>query len=148
MKIRPYRDADRDAVIALWRECGLTRPWNDPVRDIERKRAVQPGMFVVGVLADRLIASAMVGFDGHRGWVNYLAVSPPNRGLGFGRQLMRHAERMLIDCGCPKLNLQVRASNTDALAFYRRLGYAQDDVVCFGQRLIVDAAAENGESGV
>lgn len=139
MKIRPYQTGDRDAVIALWHECGLLRPWNDPDRDIERKLGVQPELFLVGVDGDRkIVASAMAGFDGHRGWVNYLAVAPSKRRLSLGRQLMQEAERLLIERGCPKLNLQVRTGNLDVLEFYRKLGYLQDDVVSLGKRLIHD----------
>ena len=138
VKIRAYQDHDEQAVIALWRDCGLTRPWTDPGRDIARKLTEQAELFLVGVHADALIATAMVGFDGHRGWINYLAVAPAFQGKSFGRQMVQEAERLLIARGCPKLNLQVRSSNTKAIAFYRKLGYAQDEVVCFGRRLIAD----------
>jgi len=139
MKIRPYQTEDRDAVIALWDACGLLRAWNNPYRDIERKLGVQPELFLVGIDANqRIIASAMAGFDGHRGWVNYLAVAPDKRRLSLGRQLMNEAERLLAERGCPKLNLQVRTGNLEVLEFYRKLGYVQDDVVSFGKRLIHD----------
>jgi len=139
MKIRPYQTGDQDALIALWHECGLLRPWNDPYLDIERKLGVQPELFLVGVNGDqKIIASAMAGFDGHRGWVNYLAVAPDKRRLSLGRQLMNEAERLLIERGCPKLNLQVRTGNLEVLEFYRKLGYLQDDVVSLGKRLIQD----------
>ena len=138
MKIRAYQVQDQPAVIALWQACGLTRPWNNPARDIARKLTEQPELFLVGTCADSVVASAMVGFDGHRGWINYLAVAPEFRGKSFGRQLVREAERLLTERGCPKLNLQVRSSNTQAIAFYRKLGYTQDDVVSFGRRLIAD----------
>ena len=138
MKIRAYQDQDQPAVIALWQACGLTRPWNNPARDIARKLTEQPELFLVGTCADAVVATAMVGFDGHRGWINYLAVAPEFRGKSFGRQLVREAERLLAERGCPKLNLQVRSSNTQAIAFYRKLGYTQDDVVSFGRRLIAD----------
>ena len=141
MKIRAYRDHDEQAVIALWRTCGLTRPWNDPGRDIARKLTEQPELFLVGTHAGMLVGTAMVGFDGHRGWINYLAVAPEFQGRSFGRQLVKVAERLLTARGCPKLNLQVRSSNTQAIEFYRKLGYAQDDVVSLGRRLIADDAA-------
>ena len=140
VKIRAYRHYDEQAVVALWRSCGLTRPWNDPGRDIARKLTQQPELFLVGTYQDMLVGTAMVGFDGHRGWINYLAVAPAFQGKSFGRQLVQEAERLLIERGCPKLNLQVRSSNTQAIAFYRKLGYAQDDVVSFGRRLIQDDA--------
>ena len=136
MKIRAYELNDEPAVIALWQECGLTRPWNDPHRDIARKLTEQPELFLVGTYEGAVVSTAMVGFDGHRGWVYYLAVAPKHRGQSFGRMLMQEAERLLLERGCPKLNLQVRSSNTDAVEFYRKLGYTQDEVVSFGRRLI------------
>jgi ribosomal protein S18 acetylase RimI-like enzyme len=125
-------------VIALWQVSGLTRPWNDPGRDIARKLMTQPELFFVIEDAGALVATAMVGYDGHRGWVNYLAVAGSHRRRGLGRRLMAEAERALAERGCPKLNVQVRATNADVLAFYARLGYAQDEVVSLGRRLIPD----------
>ncbi len=141
MLIRPYLESDQDAVVTLWQECGLTRPWNDPGKDIQRKLTVQREWFLVGTVEERIVASAMAGYDGHRGWVNYLAVSPAHRGQGFGRRLMQQIEALLHEAGCPKLNLQVRNSNTEALAFYRKLGYLQDEAVSLGKRLIPDGPA-------
>lgn len=138
MEIRAFRPEDEDGVVALWQACGLTRPWNDPRKDIARKRTVQPEMFLVGEEDGRVVASAMVGYDGHRGWVNYLAVEPSRRALGHGRALMAEAERLLLARGCPKINLQVRSTNTAVIEFYRRLGYAQDEAVSLGKRLIPD----------
>ena len=136
--IRPFVETDSADVIALWEQAGLTRPWNDAARDIARKMAVDPELFLVGCADGRLVASAMGGYDGHRGWVNYLAVDASCRGRGFARQIMDHLEEMLLARGCPKLNLQVRAGNQAALAFYEAAGYAQDDVVSLGNRLIAD----------
>jgi ribosomal protein S18 acetylase RimI-like enzyme len=138
MQLRAYRTGDEAAVIALWHACGLTRPWNDPRRDIERKLTVQPEMFFVVEDGGVLVATAMVGYDGHRGWVNYLAVAESHRGRGVGRQLMAEAERALTALGCPKLNLQVRSTNAAVLAFYARLGYGQEAVVSLGRRLVPD----------
>lgn len=138
MQIRPYTPADETAVIALWQRCELTRPWNDPRKDIERKLTVQPELFVVGERQGQIVATAMAGFDGHRGWINYLAVSPEVQKQGLGRQLMSHVEQALTAMGCPKLNLQVRAGNAQALAFYQAIGYGQDEVVSMGKRLISD----------
>ncbi len=138
MQIRPFRDADEAAVIALWEAAGLTRSWNDPRKDVERKRSVQRDWFLVGIEDDAVVASVMVGYDGHRGWINYLAVDPAHRRRGHARTLMREAERLLAGAGCPKVNLQIRTSNASVIAFYQALGYAQDDVVSFGRRLIAD----------
>lgn len=144
IKIRAYEAADEQAVVALWQECGMTRPWNDPRRDIARKLTEQPELFLVGADEGAVVATAMVGFDGHRGWVYYLAVAPKYRRKSLGRMLMQEAERLLIERGCPKLNLQVRASNSEAVEFYRKLGYTQDEVFSFGRRLIPDADAQQG----
>ncbi len=138
MQIRSYEAADEAAVIALWHACGLTRPWNDPARDIARKLTVQPELFLVGELDGAIIASAMAGYDGHRGWVNYLCVAPDQRGKGHARALMTRIEQAMLALGCPKLNLQVRADNTAAFAFYAALGYSQDAAVSLGKRLIPD----------
>lgn len=138
MDIRPFREADAPSVTALWNTCALTRRWNDPAKDIARKLGVQRELFVVGEIDGTLMASAMAGYDGHRGWVNYLAVHPQLRRQGHGEALMRHVEQGLLALGCPKLNLQVRSSNAGVLAFYQALGYGQDDVVSLGKRLIVD----------
>lgn len=138
LHLRSFDAADTEAVIALWHACGLVRRWNDPRLDIARKSTTQPELFLVGTVDDVLVASAMVGYDGHRGWVNYLAVSPDHRGQGHARALMDEAERLLIARGCPKLNLQLRRTNTAARGFYEALDYVEDDAVSFGKRLIVD----------
>ena len=105
MELRPYHAADEDAVVELWQRCGLTRAWNDPRKDIQRKLTTQPELFLVGELQGAVIATVMAGYDGHRGWVNYLAVAPEHRSQGHGRFLMRHIEAALTARGCPKLNL-------------------------------------------
>ncbi|HJT62662.1 MAG TPA: GNAT family acetyltransferase [Burkholderiales bacterium] len=138
MQIRPFGLADEAKVVALWEACGLTRSWNDPHKDIARKLTVQPELFLVGVTDGAVMASVLAGYDGHRGWMNYLAVAPRFRGRGFGRLLVEHVERALLARGCPKVNLQVRASNPESVAFYRRLGYVQDESISLGKRLIVD----------
>jgi ribosomal protein S18 acetylase RimI-like enzyme len=138
MRLRPYAVADEDAVVELWRRCELTRPWNDPHKDIQRKLTTQAELFLVGELERGIIATVMAGFDGHRGWVNYLAVAPEHRTQGYGRLLMRHVEEQLTDRGCPKLNIQVRSSNQAVLEFYRRIGYSVDEAVSLGKRLIPD----------
>ena len=138
MEIRTFQQSDEAAVIALWESCDLVRPWNDPRKDIQRKRRVQAEMFLVGVLDGSVVATVMAGYEGHRGWVNYLAVAPKHRERGFGRTIMNEAERLLAQAGCPKVNLQVRATNTSAVDFYRQLGYTVDDVVSLGRRLEQD----------
>lgn len=139
MNIRPFEKGDEAAVVALWERCRLTRPWNDPRKDIARKLEVQPELFLVGEIGGAVVASVMAGYEGHRGWVNYLAVAAEHQGRGLGRKLMREVEARLLERGCPKINMQVRSSNTDAIAFYRHLGYTQDESVALGKRLIPDA---------
>lgn len=138
--IRPYEVADEPAVIALWHDCGLVRPWNDPTRDIARKLGTQPDRFLVAAREGTIVGTVMAGFDGHRGWMNYLAVMPSRQRAGIGTALVREAERLLLEAGCPKLNLQVRSSNSAVLEFYSTLGYRRDEVVSLGKRLIVDDA--------
>lgn len=144
-RIRPFELVDEGAVVALWEEAGLLRPWNDPHADIARKLTVQPELFVVAVdPAGAIIGSVMAGFEGHRGWMNYLAVAHAARGRGVGRALVGYVERELQARGCPKLSLQVRAENEVAVAFYRHLDFAVDDVVSMGKRLIHD---DDGDAG-
>ena len=138
MDFRDFRPADTEAVIALWDRCGLIRSWNDPHKDIERKMSVPVGAFWVGLLDNRLIASVMVGYDGHRGSVNYLAVDPDYAGNGVARHLMARTEAFLIELGCPKINLCVRHDNEAVLAFYDGLAYAPDAALVLGKRLIPD----------
>jgi ribosomal protein S18 acetylase RimI-like enzyme len=137
-KVRPFASEDAQSVIALWSVCGLLRPWNDPLKDIERKLAVRSDWFLVATLDESIVGSVMAGYEGHRGWINYLAVAPAQRRRGIGRLLMEEAERRLFAERCPKVNLQVRTGNVEAIAFYEALGYAPDDVVSLGKRLIED----------
>lgn len=138
MLIRAYQASDEADIIALWQACGLTRPWNDPGKDIARKLTAQPELFLVGEIDGAPMASAMVGFDGHRGWVYYLAVHPDYQRRDYGRRMMAHAEQLLIERGCPKINLLVRTTNHRVIEFYRELGYAPDEAVSLGKRLIPD----------
>jgi ribosomal protein S18 acetylase RimI-like enzyme len=133
--IREFEDADEAEVVRLWLDAGIARPWNDPQGDIVRKRGVQRELFLVATLAGALVATTMAGYDGHRGWVYYVAVRPECRRQGHARALMREVERRLTALGCPKLNLQVRGDNREALAFYARLGYEVEDRVSLGKRL-------------
>lgn len=138
MPLRPFTVADTEAVISLWTEVGLVRPWNDPRRDIQRKLTTQPELFLVIDEGSQVIATAMVGYDGHRGWVYYLAVAPDRRGKGHARALMAEAERLLIERGCPKIMLMVRADNDTVIGMYEGLGYATESTVVMGKRLIPD----------
>lgn len=139
MTIRPFAVTDTDEVVTLWEECGLVRPWNDPRKDIERKLRVQPELFLVAQDGTEVVGSVMAGFDGHRGWIYYLAVAASHQRLSLGRALMQQAEKLLVEVGCPKVNLMVRSTNEAVIGFYRRLGYEQDDVVSMGKRLIADS---------
>ena len=138
MKIREFADADENDVVALWQRCGLVRPWNDPHKDIARKRAVQRELFLVAELDGAIVGSVMGGYEGHRGWVNYLAVDAAQRRSGLGRTLMAEVESRLRAIGCPKVNLQVRNDNAAAIAFYERIGFLQDAAVSLGKRLESD----------
>jgi ribosomal protein S18 acetylase RimI-like enzyme len=139
MRLRAFAAGDASSVVELWNECGLTRQWNDPVKDIARKLTVQPEMFLVGEVDGAIVATGMFGFDGTRGWVHYLAVAPSHQGERLGRALMAEGERMLTAIGCPKVNLQVRAGNERVIGFYRALGYDPDGTVTLGKRLIPDS---------
>ena len=139
--IRAFLPADSEAVVGLWQECGLVRAWNDPYKDIARKLSEQPELFLVACAGSEegvVVASAMVGFDGHRGWVYYLAVAPGMQRQALGRAMMARAEQLLIERGCPKLMLMVRSSNAAVIDFYRELGYGEETVVVMGKRLIPD----------
>ncbi|WP_027330655.1 GNAT family acetyltransferase [Marinimicrobium agarilyticum] len=139
MEIRKFNEPDREDIIELWKACNLTRPWNDPNKDIDRKVRFQPDLFFVGSVGEKIISSAMAGYDGHRGSVFYLAVSPDSQGLGYGQKMMEHIEKALTKLGCPKINIVIRSSNDRVLGFYNNMAYAKDDVVSIGKRLIPDA---------
>ncbi len=136
--IRSFEGRDTEAVVALWRDAGLTRPWNDPYKDIDRKLSEQPQLFLVLEQDDVLVGTAMIGFDGHRGWVYYLAVAEEHRGRGHARALMAEAERLLVERGCPKIMLMVRSDNAPVMAMYEGLGYAVEATAVLGKRLIPD----------
>ncbi len=124
------------AATALWHEVGLTRPWNDPEADLRRALDGAASTVLAGLDDEALVATAMVGHDGHRGWVYYLAVSPDRQRRGYGSQLMEACELWLLDRGIPKINLMVRGSNEVAVGFYERLGYDADDVRVLSRRLV------------
>ncbi|GGN30632.1 MULTISPECIES: GNAT family acetyltransferase [Marinomonas] len=134
MNIRQYEEKDRKTVIALWNQCGLVAPQNDPHKDIDRKLKVDADLFLVGVVDNELVATVMGGYEGHRGWINYLAVSPDHQRKGYGQAIMKAVERLIIAKGCPKINLQVRNTNQTVIAFYNAIGYGNDQVVSLGKR--------------
>jgi ribosomal protein S18 acetylase RimI-like enzyme len=138
MNIRAFQEENTVEVIRLWTDCGLTVPWNDPSKDIQRKLAVQPELFLVGCKESQIIASIMAGYDGHRGWTYYLAVHPDHQHSGFGQKILREAEKLLLHMGCSKINLQVRSSNKSVIEFYQAIGYKADEVIGLGKRLVKD----------
>jgi ribosomal protein S18 acetylase RimI-like enzyme len=138
MKIRPYGDGDREQIIELWKQSDLIVPWNDPHKDIDRKVSHSPDLFFVGTINSKVVASVMAGYDGHRGWINYLAVDPGYRYLGLGRQIMLAAEQALLNLDCPKINLQVREGNAGVVKFYQNCGYELQGLADLGKRLISD----------
>lgn len=131
--------ADRDAVVALWRACGLTRPWNDANADFDRAIGAHDTTVLLCRKADAVVATVMIGWDGHRGWVYYLAVAEAERRSGLGRALMNAAEEWLRARGCPKIQPMIRDDNADALRFYEALGLARQPVVTMGRFLNGDA---------
>ena len=136
--IRPFFRSDTDVVIALWDRCGLLSPENDPRRDITRKLKVRPDLFLVGETAGAVVATAMGGYDGHRGWLNYVGVDPRFQGCDYGRLILAEVERRLRLEGCPKINLLVRDGNERVMAFYEKLGYATGRASLMGKRLVED----------
>ena len=134
--IRPYRMDDELEVIQLWKKVFPETPLhNDPLRDIQSKLKIQPGLFLVAENDRLLVGTAMAGYDGHRGWIYYLAVDPAYRRNGIGTALMKKAEGLLAQMSCPKLNLQIRADNSDLQAFYEKLGYSVEERISMGKKL-------------
>jgi len=136
VEIRPYGSEDQTQVVALWKVVFPDDPpWNDPVSMIHRKLTVQPELFLVGQVNGRIVATVMAGFDGVRGWIHHLAVHADYRRKGIATMLMRSAEQGLEALGCPKVNLQVRATNIAVISFYRLLGYDIEERASLGKRL-------------
>ena len=127
--------ADGEAVIGLWEACGLTRPWNDPLSDFRLALSAESSTVLKAWDGEAMVGTIMVGFDGHRGWVYYLAVDPESRRAGLGRALMAAAEAWLVARGCPKIQLMVRQDNAQALGFYEALGLTPQPAVVLGRRL-------------
>jgi len=138
MKIRTFKIEDQTAVIELWRACTLVVPWNDPAKDIARKLKVDADLFLVGESDGEIVATVMGGYEGHRGWINYLAVSPQHQRKGYGREIMEFVEQQIQQKGCPKINLQIRGTNTQAAAFYQAIGYDIENAIGLGKRLEPD----------
>jgi ribosomal protein S18 acetylase RimI-like enzyme len=135
LAVAPIADADVADVIALWQRCGLTRPWNDPAADIAFARKGANATILVGRHEDKIVASAMAGHDGHRGWVYYVAVDPDLQGKDFGRTIMVAAEDWLRQQGVEKVMLMVRADNRKVRAFYDKLGYETQERVIYAKWL-------------
>ena len=138
MHIQPYSPKYEKEVIALWQRCNLVRPQNNPAKDIARKLKVNPELFLIGLIGGKVVATAIGGYEGHRGAVNYLAVDPSQQKKGLGRQIMLALEEKLLAMGCPKINLMFRTDNAGVEAFYTKLGYTRDAVIEMGKRLIPD----------
>ena len=135
LAIAPIADADIGAVVAIWQACGLTRPWNDPSSDIALARRGPNSAILAGRDGDTIVATVMVGHDGHRGWVYYVAVDPDHHGKGHGRTIMNAAEDWLRQAGVEKLMLLVRSDNTKVQAFYEQLGYDEQKRVIYANWL-------------
>ncbi|MEM9739741.1 MAG: GNAT family acetyltransferase [Pseudomonadota bacterium] len=136
-EFRTYQSGDEDGVLALWSDVFPDKTaWNAPKAVISRKRAVQPEFFYVATVERRVVGTIMAGYDGVRGWIHRLAVHPDHRRKGLASQLMHKAEHGLMDIGCPKLNLQVRASNMEVVQFYRALGYMVEERLSLGKPLV------------
>ena len=135
LTISPITDADIPHVIALWQRCGLTRPWNDPAADIALARRGPHSTVLIGRDADEIVATAMVGHDGHRGWVYYVATDPKLRAKGYGRAIMNAVEDWLLATGIPKLQLLVRRENAGVAAFYQSIGYEEAQTIVFAKWL-------------
>ena len=133
--IRPFKESDEEALVSLWNICKLTVPWNSPYKDIARKLKVQAELFLVGYLEDKLIASVMAGYDGHRGYINYFAVHPDFQAMGYGKQLMDNFENKLRELGCPKINLQIREVNDKVFSYYQKLGFVEEKRINMGKRI-------------
>jgi hypothetical protein len=135
LAIAPITDTDVAAVVALWQACGLTRPWNDPAADIAQARRGPNSAVLVGRDGNTIVASVMVGYDGHRGWVYYVAVDPDHRHKKYGRVIMDAAENWLRQRGIEKMQLLVRSDNTGVKAFYEQLGYLEQERVVYAKWL-------------
>ena len=135
IQFRQFHPDDTEQTVALWQACGLTRPWNDPHKDIERKLQQEPELFIVAERDGLLLGSVMAGYDGHRGWLYAVAVDPGLRGRGIGRALVEHACAALAARGCGKVNLQIRDGNEAVAAFYETLSFEREARISLGRVL-------------
>jgi ribosomal protein S18 acetylase RimI-like enzyme len=135
MKIEELDETTLESAVHLWELVGLTRPWNDPREDFLRALRGSSSSVLGALDNDELVGTAMVGADGHRGWVYYVAVAPSHQRRGVGRLLMQSAERWLVERDVPKVQLMVRDTNTAAVGFYERLGYDDAHTVVLGRWL-------------
>jgi ribosomal protein S18 acetylase RimI-like enzyme len=133
--IRKFACSDQEKVIELWRRVGVIRITNDPENDIERKLEHSPDLFLVAEVDGKIAGSVMIGYEGHRGWIYYLGVTPERQRSKIGTELMKKAEEKLRELKCPKINLMVRRSNLGVIEFYKKLGFVEDEVICIGKRL-------------
>ena len=138
LQVRGIQDDDLDEVIGLWREAGVSRPWNDPAADIAFARRGPHSTVLIGAREGRIVATAMVGEDGHRGWVYYVAISPELQRSGLGRAMMAAAEDWLRTRGVWKMQLLVRSDNAQAKGFYEQLGYRDTETTCFQKVIAAD----------
>ncbi len=140
--IRTYNNNDEKELISLWKECNLVVPWNDPLKDIQRKLDENPKLFFVGTMNNTIVGSCMAGYDGHRGWIYYLATKPSLQKKGMAKQLVQHAQAVLASMGCPKINLMIRKTNEKVIQFYKNIGYNDDPVMVLSKRLKIDGPKE------
>ena len=133
-----FEDKHRTQVIDLWKKCNLIKSWNDPNKDIDRKLKVNDSLFLIVEFNKVIIGSAMIGYDGHRGSLYYLAVDPKHQRKGVGKMLMKEIEKRLIEVGCPKINIFIRNSNIEVKEFYQSIDYEEQNCLVYGKRLIPD----------
>ena len=133
-----FEDKHRTQVIDLWKKCNLIKSWNDPNKDIDRKLKVNDNLFLIVEFNKVIIGSAMIGYDGHRGSLYYLAVDPKHQSKGVGKMLMKEIEKRLIEVGCPKINIFIRNSNIEVKEFYQSIDYEEQNCLVYGKRLIPD----------
>ena len=133
-----FEDKHRTQVIDLWEKCNLIKSWNDPNKDIDRKLKVNDNLFLIVEFNKVIIGSAMIGYDGHRGSLYYLAVDPKHQRKGVGKMLMKEIEKKLIEVGCPKINIFIRNSNIEVKEFYQSIDYEEQNCLVYGKRLIPD----------